>query len=143
MADTRGRASSPIRARNRSRDREREKDKEQEKEREKNDQEPTIDREKVQIRSLYFVPETTKTIQNCCTFINRVSLFIGRPARCFSECFVTKADITGKIEIKPLFVSRNQSLMSNLFERMQSGSPFVWVIFLSRKLANELSWNEV
>lgn len=89
----------------------------------------------------YFVPEITKTIQNCCTFINRVSLFIGRPARCFSECSVTKADITGKIEIKPLFVSRNQSLMSNLFERMQSGSPFVWVIFLSRKLANELSWN--
>lgn len=143
MADTRGRASSPIRARNRSRDREREKDKEQEKEREKNEQKPTIDREKVQIRSLYFVPETTKTIQNCCTFINRVSLFTRRPARCFSECFVTKADITGKIEIKPLFVSRNQSLMSNLFERMQSGSPFVWVIFLSRKLANELSWNEV
>lgn len=89
----------------------------------------------------YFVPEITKTIQNCCTFINRVSLFTRRPARCFSECFVTKADITGKIEIKPLFVSRNQSLMSNLFERMQSDSPFVWVIFLSRKLANELSWN--
>lgn len=139
MADTRGRASSPIRARNRSRDREREKDKEQEKEREKNDQKPTIDREKVQIRSLYFVPETTKTIQNYCTFINRVSLFTRRLARCFSECFVTKADITGKIEIKPLFVSRNQSLISNLFERMQSDSPFVWVIFLSRKLANELS----